>query len=86
MENNNKMREIYNLYLELGHEVFEEKIKKPMELYYLHNTRDSSNVIGMSCFNIHDANDMQSHKLGDSMFDEDDIFSPPSFDGNICLG
>ena len=30
--------------------------------------------------NIHDANDMQIHKLGDAMFDEDDIFSPPSFD------
>ena len=26
---------------------------------------------------------MQSHKLGDDMFDEDDIFSPPSFDENI---
>ena len=23
---------------------------------------------------------MQSHKLGDAMFDEDDIFTPPSFD------
>ena len=30
--------------------------------------------------NIHDVNDMQSHKLGDAMFDEDDIFCPPSFD------
>ena len=29
--------------------------------------------------NIHDANDMQSHKLGEAMFDEYDIFSPPSF-------
>ena len=26
------------------------------------------------------ANDMQSHKLGDAMFNEDDIFSIPSFD------
>ena len=26
---------------------------------------------------------MQSHKLGDSMFDEYDIFSPPIFDENI---
>ena len=33
--------------------------------------------------NTHDANDMQSHKLGDAMFDEDDIFCPPSFDGQI---
>ena len=29
-------------------------------------------------------NDMQSYKLGDAMFDEDDIFSPPSFDVQIC--
>ena len=36
------------------------------------------NVVSMNSLNIHDANDMQSHKLGDAMFDEDDIFSPPS--------
>ena len=30
----------------------------------------------MNSFNIHDASDMQSHKLGDAMFDEDDIFVP----------
>ena len=36
-----KNRELYSIYLELGHEVFEEKIKKPMELY-LHS---SSNVL-----------------------------------------
>jgi hypothetical protein len=30
MENNNKIRELYSIYLELGHEVYEEKIKKPM--------------------------------------------------------
>src|SRR4051812_18702766 len=77
MENNNKiMRELYELYLELGHEVFEEKIKKPMELYYLYNTHDSSNVINMSSLNNFDANDMQSYKLGDAMFDEEDLFSP----------
>src|SRR4051812_7091131 len=61
MENNNKiMRELYELYLELGHEVFEEKIKKPMELYYFHNTHDSRNVISMSSLNNFDANDMQN--------------------------
>src|ERR1041384_7352534 len=77
------MRELYELYLELGHEVFEEKIKKPMELYYLQNTHDSSNVISMSSLNNFDANDMQSHKLGDAMFYEEDLFSPPSFDREI---
>ena len=29
------------------------------------------------------ANDMQTDKLGDAMFDEDDMFSPPSFDEQI---
>src|SRR5215216_938027 len=37
----------------------------------------------MNSLNIHDANDKQSHKLGDAMFDEDDIFSPPSSDEKI---
>src|SRR3954466_4276467 len=84
MENNkNIMRELYELYLELGHEVFEEKIKKPMELYYLHNTHVSSNVTTMSSLNTFDANDMESDKLGDDMFGEDDLFSPPSFDEEI---
>ena len=34
----------------------------------------------MNSLNIHDANDMQSHKLGDAMLDDYDIFYPPSFD------
>ena len=29
---------------------------------------------------------MQSHKLGEAMFDEDDIFCPPSFDEQIYYG
>ena len=40
------MRELFELYLELGHEVLEEKIKKPMELYF-HSLHDCS-VTGMS--------------------------------------
>src|ERR1041385_158263 len=84
MENNkNIMRDLYEFYLELGHEVFEEKNKKPMELYYLHNTHVSSNVISMSSLNTFDPNDMQSYKLGDATFYEDDLFSPPSFDEEI---
>ena len=47
------------------------------------NDEKDCNVVSMNSLNIHDANDMQSHKLGDAMFDEDDIFSPPSFDENI---
>ena len=41
------------------------------------------NVVTMNSLNIHDANDMQSYKLEDAMFDEDDIFCPPSFDVQI---
>ena len=37
----------------------------------------------MNYLSIHDTNDMQSYKVGDAMFDEDDIFSPPSFDEQI---
>ena len=48
------MRELYNIYLQLGHEVFEEKIKKPMELY-LHA---SSNFIRMNSLNTIIANGM----------------------------
>ena len=79
MENNNKIRELYSIYLELGHEVFEEKIKKPMELY-LHA---SSNVISMNSLNTIIANAMENSKLGDVCFDEHDIFSPPNTEENI---
>ena len=41
------------------------------------NNEHDCNIVGMNSLNIHDANDMQSHKLGDAMFDEDDIFSSP---------
>ena len=43
------------------------------------NDEHDCNVVSMNSLNIHDANDMQGHKLGDAMFDEDDIFCPPSF-------
>ena len=79
MENNNKIRELYSLYLELGHEVFEEKIRKPMELY-LHA---SSNVISMNSLNTIVANVMEKSKLGEASFDEHDIFSPPSTEEKI---
>ena len=48
---NKKNRELYNIYLELGHEVLEEKIKKPMELY-LHA---SSNIISMNSSSLADS-------------------------------
>ena len=49
---------------------------------YLNDEHDC-NVVSTNSLNIHDANDMQSYKLGDAMFDEYDLFSPPSFDENI---
>ena len=41
------------------------------------NDEHDCNVVSMNSLNIHDANDMQSHKLGEAMFDEDDIFLAP---------
>ena len=42
------------------------------------NDEHDCNVVSMYSLNTHDANDMQIHKLGDAVFDEDDMFSPPS--------
>ena len=80
-----KIRELYSIYLELGHEVFEEKIKKPLELY-LHA---SSDVISMDSLNTIVANALEKSKLGEASFYENDLFSPPStkeeiyFDDNM---
>ena len=41
------------------------------------NDEHDCNVVGMNSMNIHDANDMQSYKLGDAIFDEDGIFLSP---------
>ena len=57
-------------------QVLEEEVNKLLGTKYLNDEHDC-NVVGMNSLNIHDANDMKSHKLGDAMFDEDDIFSPP---------
>ena len=79
----NNMRELYEIYLELGHEVFEEKIKKPMELY-LHNNHDSSNVISIHSLNTIIANAMESSKLGEAGFDKNVIFSPLALEEEEC--
>ena len=62
--------------------MLEEEIYKMSGTKYL-NEHDC-NLVSMNSLNIHDVNDMQSHKLGEAMFDEDDIFSPPRFDVQIC--
>ena len=54
-------------------QVLEEERIKMVGTKYLNDEHDC-NVFSMNSLNIHDANDMQSHKLGDATFDEDDIF------------
>ena len=49
------------------------------------NDEHDFNVVSMNSLNIHDANDMQIHNLGDAIFDEDDIFSPPSLMRNFIM-
>ena len=61
-------------------EVLGEEVYKMFGTKSLNDEHDC-NVVSMNSLNIHDA--MQSHKLGDAMFDEDDIFSPPNFDEKI---
>ena len=60
-------------------QVLEEEVIKMFGTKSLYDDHDC-NVVSMNSLNIHDANDMKSHKLGDAMLDEYDIFSPPSFD------
>ena len=71
---------LYNIFLENdGSEncaqFLKEEVNKMFGTKYLNDEHDC-NVVSRNSLNIHDANDMQSHKLGDAMFDEHDIFSP----------
>ena len=50
---------------------------------YLNDEHDC-NVVSMNSLIMHDDNDMKNHKLGDAMFNEDDISRLPSFDMQIC--
>src|SRR4051812_43294438 len=56
-------------------QVLEEELHSMLGIKYVNDDNDC-NVVSMNSLNIHDANDMQSHKLGDAMFDEDDFFVP----------
>ena len=78
---------LFNIFHENGGkencaQVLEEEIYKMFGTKYLNDDHDC-NVVSMNSLNIHDANDMQTNKLRDAMFDKDDIFSPPSFDEQI---
>jgi hypothetical protein len=59
--------------------VFEEKIKKPLELYLHAN----SNIISMNSLNTIIANAMEKSKLGKASFYENNLFSPPSTEEKI---
>ena len=79
---------LYNIFLENdGSEncaqLLEEEVNKMFGKKYLNDEHDC-NVVGMNSLNTHYANYMQSHKLGDAMFDEDDIFIPTSLDVQFC--
>ena len=63
-------------------QLLEEEIYRMFDTKSLNDEHDC-NVVSMNSLNIHDANDMQIHKLGEAMFDEYDIFCPPSFDEQI---
>jgi hypothetical protein len=73
-------KEFYSIFPELGCEVFEDKIKKPLELY----SHANSNVICMISLNTIIANAIEKSKLGEAGFDKHDIFSSPALEENIC--
>jgi len=56
-------------------QVLEEELNKMLGTKSLNYEHDC-NIVSMNSLNIHDANDMQSYKLGDAMFDEYDFFVP----------
>ena len=55
--------------------LLEEEVNKMFGTKYL-NDEYGCNIASINSLNIHDDSDMQSHKLGDAMFDEDDILLP----------
>ena len=65
-------------------QVLEEECIRMFGTKYLNYEHDF-NVVSTNSLNIHDANDMQSHKLGDAMFDEDDILVPHVLMGKFTM-
>ena len=65
-------------------QVLEEELHRMLGMKYVNDEHDC-NVVSMNTLNTHDANDMQSHKLGEAMFDEDDIFCLPSLSYSAVL-
>ena len=68
---------LYNVFRQNdGKENCSQLIEEEFNRMFGINDEHDCNVLSMNSWNICDANDMQSHQLGDAMFDEDDIFSP----------
>jgi hypothetical protein len=74
-------KELYSIFPELGYEVFEEKFRKPLELY----SHANNNVICMNSLNTVIANVIEKSKLGEGGFDKHDIFSSPALVKKICF-
>ena len=62
-------KEFYSIFPELGHEVFEEKIKKPMEPY-----------LQVNALNTIIASATEKSKLGEANFYENDLFISPALE------
>jgi hypothetical protein len=73
-------KEFYSIFPELGREVFEEKIEKPLELY----SHANSNVICMNSLNTVIANAIEKSKLREASFDKHDVFSSSALVEKIC--
>ena len=68
---------LYHVFVEkYGKENCAQLIEEEFNKMFGINDEHDCNVVSINSLNIHDANDMQSYKLGDAMFDEDDIFCP----------
>ena len=76
---------LFNIFREYdGNENCAQVLEEEIYRMFLFDEHDC-NVVSMNSLNIHDANDMQSHKLGEAMFDKDDIFLSPSFDSKFIM-
>ena len=81
MENNNEIRELFSIFHKVAHEWSEKEIKKPMVL----SLHANSNVISMNFLNTFVTNAMETSKLGEVSFYENDLFSSPALEEKICF-
>src|SRR3989337_303982 len=63
-------------------QVLEEELHRMLGIKYVNDEHDC-NLVSLNSLNTYDANDMQSHKLGDAMLDEDDLLSSPTLNDQI---